>query len=306
MNAPAIATENLTRRFGRLTALDGVTFRVGRGELFGVIGPDGAGKTTLMRLLATLSRPDAGRASVLGFDTVRQQAEVRRRVGYMPGRFALYPDLTVAENLAFFAALYRADVAANYDLIAPIYGPLERFASRPAGKLSGGMKQKLALSCALIHRPDVLLLDEPTTGVDPVSRREFWTILARLRSQGMTVVASTPYMDEASRCDRIALCDAGRFLRVDSPDAVRRSYGRPLFGLSAAADRHALLLAARRDAAVRSCYAFGNEHHLTFRDRPDPDGLRDRLETGGFRDVCLRPIEPGVEDCFMQLTERHD
>ena len=249
MNAPAIATENLTRRFGRLTALDGVTFRVGRGELFGVIGPDGAGKTTLMRLLATLSRPDAGRASVLEFDTVRQQAEVRRRVGYMPGRFALYPDLTVAENLAFFAALYRADVAANYDLIAPIYGPLERFASRPAGKLSGGMKQKLALSCALIHRPDVLLLDEPTTGVDPVSRREFWTILARLRSQGMTVVASTPYMDEASRCDRIALCDAGRFLRVDSPDAVRRSYGRPLFGLSAAADRHALLLAARRDAA---------------------------------------------------------
>ncbi len=296
MNAPTIATENLTRRFGRLTALDGVTFRVGRGELFGVIGPDGAGKTTLMRLLATLSRPDAGRASVLGFDTVRQQAEVRRRVGYMPGRFALYPDLTVAENLAFFAALYRADVAANYDLIAPIYGPLERFASRPAGKLSGGMKQKLALSCALIHRPDVLLLDEPTTGVDPVSRREFWTILARLRSQGMTVVASTPYMDEASRCDRIALCDAGRFLRVDSPDAVRRSYGRPLFGLSA----------ARRDAAVRSCYAFGNEHHLAFRDRPDPDGLRDRLEAGGFRDVCLRPIEPGVEDCFMQLTERHD
>ena len=220
---PAVTAENLTKRFGGLTALDGATFTAGRDELFGVIGPDGAGKTTLMRLLVTLSRPDAGRATVLGFDVVRQYAEVRRRVGYMPGRFALYPDLTVAENLAFFAALFRTDPSAGRDLIAPIYGPLERFASRPAGKLSGGMKQKLALSCALVHRPAVLFLDEPTTGVDPISRREFWTILGQLRSRGMTIMVSTPYMDEAARCDRIALCHGGRLIGIDTPEDLKRA-----------------------------------------------------------------------------------
>ena len=301
MNAPAIATENLTRRFGRLTALDGVTFRVGRGELFGVIGPDGAGKTTLMRLLATLSRPDAGRASVLEFDTVRQQAEVRRRVGYMPGRFALYPDLTVAENLAFFAALYRTDVAANYDLIAPIYGPLERFASRPAGKLSGGMKQKLALSCALIHRPDVLLLDEPTTGVDPVSRREFWTILARLRSQGMTVVASTPYMDEAARCDRIALCNEGRLLGIDTPEALVRRFEGRLYAIRADA-MFALLGAARRIQGVEACYPFGETHHLVA--GADFNVQRFTEQLGPMSGLHIEPAEATIEDVFIQWMKR--
>lgn len=303
---PAVTAENLTKRFGSLTALDGVTFAAEQGELFGVIGPDGAGKTTLFRLLVTLSRPDAGRATVLGFDVVRQYAEVRRRVGYMPGRFSLYPDLTVAENLEFFAALFHADPAEGRDLIAPIYGMLERFASRPAGKLSGGMKQKLALSCALIHRPAVLFLDEPTTGVDPISRREFWTILGQLRSQGMTIVVSTPYMDEAARCDRIALCHEGRLLGINTPDGVRRGFGAELFGLSAGGDRHALLLAARRFGATGSCYAFGAELHLTFRGRPDPGGLLAYLSQKGFTDVRLRPIEPGIEDCFMKLTEHHD
>ena len=303
---PAVTAENLTKRFGGLTALDGATFTAGRGELFGVIGPDGAGKTTLMRLLVTLSRPDAGRATVLGFDVVRKYAEVRRRVGYMPGRFALYPDLTVAENLAFFAALFRTDPSAGRDLIAPIYGPLERFASRPAGKLSGGMKQKLALSCALVHRPAVLFLDEPTTGVDPISRREFWTILGQLRSRGMTIMVSTPYMDEAARCDRIALCHGGRLIGIDTPDGLCRSFGTELFGLSASGDRHALLLATRHYGPTKSCYAFGAELHLTFHDRPDPDGLRVHLAREGFADARLRPIAPGVEDCFMKMTDRHD
>ncbi len=301
-----ITTENLTRRYGKFTALDGVTFSVGRGELFGVIGPDGAGKSTLFRLLTTLLLPSSGRAEVLGLDVVSRYAEVRRRVGYMPGRFSLYPDLTVEENLTFFAALFHTSIRQNYDLISPIYGQIERFTSRPAGKLSGGMKQKLALCCALIHRPEVLFLDEPTTGVDPVSRKEFWTILVELKAQGMTIFVSTPYMDEASLCDRIALCHAGRFLQIDTPAGIAAGFGQALFGLSSGGDAYALLLAARRYAGVRSCYSFGCEHHLLFRDRPDPDGLLAYLTREGFADIRLHPIEPGIEDCFMQLSERHD
>lgn len=303
MNAPAIATENLTKRFGRLTALDGVTFRVGRGELFGVIGPDGAGKTTLMRLLATLSRPDAGRASVLEFDTVRQQAEVRRRVGYMPGRFALYPDLTVAENLAFFAALYRADVAANYDLIAPIYGPLERFASRPAGKLSGGMKQKLALCCALIHAPRVLLLDEPTTGVDPVSRREFWQMLQRIsKEHGITVLVSTPYMDEASWCDRISLIQGGILLQTGTPGEVCESYSANLFAVRSD-DMHRLLGDMKSCPCATSAFSFGDSIHVTLDGVTASSALTEYLLQRGHTGVEVKRIRPSVEDCFMSLMK---
>ena len=206
----AIEIAGLTKRYGTLTAVDHITFEVWRGELFGLIGPDGAGKTTLFRLLTTLLDPDEGRATVDGLDIVTQYREIRKRVGYMPGRFSLYPDLSVAENLEFFAALFGVKVEANYDLIAPIYRQIEPFRKRRAGKLSGGMKQKLALCCALIHRPSVLFLDEPTTGVDAVSRGEFWDMLFDLKRQGISILVSTPYMDEACRCDRIALCDNGR------------------------------------------------------------------------------------------------
>ena len=202
----AIEIRGLTKRYGSLTAIENITFEVRRGELFGLIGPDGAGKTTLFRLLATLLNPDDGVATVDGFDIVGQYKEIRKRVGYMPGRFSLYPDLSVEENLEFFAALFGVGVKDNYDLIAPIYTQIEPFRKRRAGKLSGGMKQKLALCCALIHRPSVLFLDEPTTGVDAVSRSEFWDMLSELKSKGISILVSTPYMDEACRCDRVALC----------------------------------------------------------------------------------------------------
>ena len=226
----AIETNGLTKHYGALTALDSVTFEVARGELFGLIGPDGAGKTTLFRLLTTLINPDGGTASVDGCDIVREYREIRRRVGYMPGRFSLYPDLSVEENLDFFAALFGVDAAANRDLIAPIYRQIEPFRTRRAGKLSGGMKQKLALCCALIHRPSVLLLDEPTTGVDAVSRNEFWDMLSELKSKGISMLVSTPYMDEARRCDRIALCNEGKILGIDTPGHVRPAAGGPPFG----------------------------------------------------------------------------
>lgn len=224
---PAIAAKELVKRYGKLTALDRVSFEVGRGELFGMIGPDGAGKTTLFRLLTTLLVPDGGEATVDGLDIVAYYKEIRRRVGYMPGRFSLYPDLTIEENLAFFAALFGVAIEDNYDLIAPIYRQIEPFRKRRAGKLSGGMKQKLALCCALIHRPSVLFLDEPTTGVDAVSRSEFWDMLAGLRVQGISMLVSTPYMDEAGRCDRVALINGGKILEIDTPQRIVEGFGEP-------------------------------------------------------------------------------
>ena len=222
---PAIAAKELVKRYGKLTALDRVSFEVGRGELFGMIGPDGAGKTTLFRLLTTLLVPDGGEATVDGLDIVADYKEIRRRVGYMPGRFSLYPDLTIEENLAFFAALFGVAIEDDYDLIAPIYRQIEPFRKRRAGKLSGGMKQKLALCCALIHRPSVLFLDEPTTGVDAVSRSEFWDMLAGLRVQGISMLVSTPYMDEAGRCDRVALINGGKILEIDTPQRIVEGFG---------------------------------------------------------------------------------
>ena len=231
---PAIAAKELVKRYGKLTALDRVSFEVGHGELFGMIGPDGAGKTTLFRLLTTLLVPDGGEATVDGLDIVADYKEIRRRVGYMPGRFSLYPDLSIEENVAFFAGLFGVAIEDNYDLIAPIYRQIEPFRKRRAGKLSGGMKQKLALCCALIHRPSVLFLDEPTTGVDAVSRNEFWDMLAGLRVQGISMLVSTPYMDEAGRCDRVALIDSGKILEIDTPQRIVEGFGEPLYALSGA------------------------------------------------------------------------
>ena len=302
---PAIVVEGLTKRYGRTTALDGVGIDVRAGELFGILGPDGAGKTTLLRILATLLEPDAGTARVLGLDVGRDLWALRARVGYMPGRFSLYPDLTVAENLAFFAAVFGTTVAAQRDVIAPIYDQIAPFADRRAGALSGGMKQKLALSCALVHRPDVLLLDEPTTGVDAVSRREFWDLLGGLRAGGLTTVVSTPYMDEADRCDRVALVQQGRVLTVDAPAAITGRYGRPLLAVRGP-DRRRLLAALRAVPHARSVYPFGEALHYTD-ERADADPaavaaeLRALLVDAGQAVTDVRPIAAGIEDSFMAL-----
>ena len=235
---------NITHRYGKVTALDDVSFTVGDGELFGFIGPDGAGKTTLFRIAATLIIPSGGRMTLLGLNTVSRYRELRNLIGYMPGRFSLYNDLTVEENLNFFATIFGTTLQENYNLIEPIYRQIEPYKKRLAGKLSGGMKQKLALSCALIHRPKILILDEPTTGVDAVSRTEFWEMLAGLKREGITIIVSTPYMDEALRCDRIALIQSGRILGIDTPDNIRRSYSQKLYAVTHP-DKYKLLLALR-------------------------------------------------------------
>ena len=228
--AEAITVNGISKRYGKVQALHGVSLSVDEGELFGLIGPDGAGKTTLFRLLTTLLLPDEGTATVCGLDLVKDYRLIRQQVGYMPGRFSLYSDLSVEENFQFFASLFGTTVEENYSLVAPIYSQIEPFRKRKAGKLSGGMKQKLALSCALIHKPRVLFLDEPTTGVDVVSRVEFWDMLQNLRRQGITILVSTPYMDEAQRCTRVALISGGSILGVDTPDEIVRKSGQPTFG----------------------------------------------------------------------------
>lgn len=302
----AVVAHGLTKQYGTTVALHDVSFDVQPSELFGFIGPDGAGKTTLFRLLTTLLLPDAGDARVLGFDVVKELWRIRARVGYMPGRFSLYPDLTVRENLDFFAAVFATTVDEGYALIAPIYAQIERFADRRAGALSGGMKQKLALSCALVHRPSILLLDEPTTGVDAVSRREFWDLLAQLKAQGLTIVVSTPYMDEASRCDRVALLQGGRILRIDRPGDIGSSFGRPLLGVRAIGDRSSLLRALRAAPHAYSVHPFGAElHYADARTAADPAslaaGLRQHLAEAGFTGAEVAPIDAGIEDVFMSL-----
>ena len=302
----AVAVESLTRRFGPTTALDGVAFDVEPGELFGIIGPDGAGKTTLFRTLVTLLVPDAGRVSVLGLDVVRDYRALRRRVGYMAGRFSLYPDLSVEENLRFFASVFGTSLEREHARIAPIYAQLEPFKGRRAAALSGGMKQKLALCCALAHRPDILFLDEPTTGVDAVSRREFWDLLGELTRGGLTTLVSTPYMDEANRCDRIGLMHRGRLLGVDTPAAIARAFGRPLLGVRAG-DRYQALLALRRYDHAHSVYPFGDIIHYTdTRIEASAEWLaRDvhaYLAAHGFPDANVDPLAPTVEDTFMART----
>jgi ABC-2 type transport system ATP-binding protein len=302
-----VMVEDLSRSFGVTRALDGVSFSVEPGELFGFIGPDGAGKSTLFRILTTLLLPDAGRARVLGLDVVADYRALRQRVGYMPGRFSLYPDLTVEENLRFFASVFGTTVEAEYELIKDIYGQIEPFKGRRAGALSGGMKQKLALSCALVHRPDILFLDEPTTGVDAVSRREFWDLLKRLQAGGLTIVVSTPYMDEADRCDRVALIQKGRLLAVDAPAAIAAQYERPLFAVRASG-RYELLRALRAYRYAFAVYPFGEVVHYTdARQGYGPDALasdlRGYLEAGGFQDIDVVPTHAGIEDRFRALMD---
>lgn len=293
-------------RRGQVQALRGLNFTVDEGEIYGLIGPDGAGKTTLFRIMATLLLPDEGTVSVDGLDVVRDYKAIRRRIGYMPGRFSLYQDLSVEENLSFFASIFHTSIEENYDLVKDIYEQIEPFKTRKAGKLSGGMKQKLALSCALIHAPRVLILDEPTTGVDPVSRKEFWEMLKRLRLQhGITIIVSTPYMDEAGQCDRIALMQDGEFLRLDTPSGIVGAYTDTLWAVQAD-DMHRLLDDLRACPEVLTAFSFGEAFHVTVREDARMQELAAYLAGLGHRRVEVTPIQATVEDCFMSLMKKSD
>jgi len=303
--APPLIVRDVGKCFDGVVALDDVSLEVARSELFGLVGPDGGGKTTLFRILATLLLPDTGSATVLGLDVARDMWAIRSRVGYMPGRFSLYPDLSVEENLRFFASVFGTTLEEGYDLIAPIYRQIEPFRGRRAGALSGGMKQKLALSCALVHRPDILFLDEPTTGVDAVSRREFWDLLDSLRDSGLPILVSTPYMDEASRCDRVALMQQGRILAIDAPGAIGARFPDRLFAIRGR-DRYAMLQALRGYPHAVSTFPFGDElHYSDSRTEADPDAtaseVRGFLRSKGFADAEVAPIAAGIEDTFMAL-----
>lgn len=287
-------------KFSGIGEKNGLSLQVGDGELFGVIGPDGAGKTTLFRILATLLLADSGLATMNGLDVVKDFKKIRDIIGYMPGRFSLYPDLSVEENLQFFATIFGTTIHENYNQIKDIYQQIEPFKTRRAGALSGGMKQKLALSCALIHKPEILILDEPTTGVDPVSRKEFWDILKSLKNQGITILVSTAYMDEASLCDRIALIREGEFIATDSPENIIRAYRETLWAVKAD-DMFALLQKLRKHPLVKSCFAFGETHHITVAQELSISELTRFLEQKGFRNIHIESIKPSVEDCFMAL-----
>lgn len=297
----AIDIQGITKKYGNLTALDNVTLSVPEGMMFGLIGPDGAGKTTLYRILTTLLSPDTGTATVAGLDTIRDYKKIRAEIGYMPERFSLYPDLTVNENLHFFASLFGVRVKDNYDLIAPIFNQLAKFPNRRAGALSGGMKQKLALGCALIHHPKVLLLDEPTTGVDAVSRSEFWDMLATLKEKGITILVSTSYMDEAQRCERIALIDKGRILDVNTPTNLVEGLGENLYNASAK-DMYPLLEALKSLPDVKNCYTFGATLHIVTEDDFNPADAVRRLSDMGLADVKIYPAKGDIEDLFIKLA----
>jgi ABC-type multidrug transport system ATPase subunit len=299
----AVSARDICKKYGTVHALTGVSFDVEPGDIFGIIGPDGAGKTTLFRILTTLLLADSGTATVDDHDVVKEFRLIRNKVGYMPGRFSLYQDLTVEENLNIFATVFNTTVRENYHLIKDIYQQIEPFKNRRAGALSGGMKQKLALSCALVHKPSVLFLDEPTTGVDPVSRKEFWGMLRSLKQQGISILVSTPYMDEAGLCDRIALIQSGRFLKIDTPQNIVGQFGRPLWAVRGER-MSALLRDVRSHPQIATCFAFGDAHHVTPADPVlTPDALSSYLRDKGHTGIEVFPISASIEDCFMELTE---
>lgn len=291
----AIVTHGICKSFGEVKALSDIDITVQEGEVYGLIGPDGAGKTTLFRILTTLMLPDSGTAEVCGFDVVRQMREIRSIAGYMPGRFSLYPDLSVEENLNFYASLFGGKVSDNYDMIAPIYSQLAPFRKRRASNLSGGMKQKLALCCALVHKPKILFLDEPTTGVDAVSRSEFWNILGEIKKSGMPVLVSTPYMDEAARCDRISLINSGRILETGTLDEILARNAMPLIAVKGR-DNYRTLLDIRRVEGVREAYLFGEYIHVFVNMGFDRDSLLSLPEVEEVKD-----IKPNIEDVFIKI-----
>lgn len=298
-----ISISNISKSYKNVKALQDISFDVKPNELFGLIGPDGAGKTTLFRILTTLLFPNQGTANVAGFDVVGDYKEIRKNVGYMPGRFSLYQDLTVEENLNFFATIFGTTIDENYDLIKDIYVQIEPFKDRRAGKLSGGMKQKLALSCALIHKPEVLFLDEPTTGVDPVSRKEFWEMLKRLQQKGITILVSTPYMDEAALCDRVALIQDGRILQIDTPEAIVKHYPKPIYNVRSN-NMYQLIISLKDYEFNHSVYPFGEFVHYTdSRTDFNPKELRHYLESKNLIDIEIEQTEATIEDTFMELAK---
>ena len=299
-----IDIHKVSKRFGETVALRDINVSVNKSELFGLIGPDGAGKTTLLRIIATLLLPDEGSIQMLGKDCVRNYKELRNKIGYMPGRFSLYQDLTVKENLEFYATVFGASIKENYELIADIYSHIEPFKNRLAGKLSGGMKQKLALSCALIHKPDILILDEPTTGVDAVSRSEFWDMLGRLKQYDITIIVSTPYMDEAIRCDRVALIQSGNILAIDSPHKISGGFSRKLFSIKSA-EKYRLITALRSMDETVSSFPFGESAHVTFVDDEIPSTISERLKEHGVTDAVISEITPDIEDRFLELMQKN-
>lgn len=301
---PSIIVDSIRKIYGEIIAVGNATFEVEKGELFGLIGPDGAGKTTLFRILTTLLIPDEGTAKVEGWDTVKNYKEIRRITGYMPGRFSLYHDLSVRENLEFFATIFDTTIEENYELIEEIYRQIEPFKDRLARNLSGGMKQKLALSCALIHKPSVLVLDEPTTGIDAISRKEFWEMLMKLKKQGITILVSTPYMDEAGMCDRVALIQNGHIMKIDPPDKILADYPGTIW--AAKAEHQYRLLQNLRDyEEIGSVYPFGEYIHFTpLSDAFEEKNLKAFLESRGHQDIEIKKAEPTIEDCFMELMNK--
>jgi len=293
-----IQITGISKSFGEVQALQDIHLEVNSGELFGLIGPDGAGKTTLFRILATLLLADSGSATVAGWDVVKDLRQIRRHLGYMPGRFSLYQDLTVEENLRFFATIFGTSIEENYDLVKDIYQQIEPFRKRRAGQLSGGMKQKLALSCALIHAPRILFLDEPTTGVDAVSRQEFWEMLKRLKAKNITILVSTPYMDEAQLCDRIALIQQGRILSVAPPDELTAGFPHPLFEVGSD-NRYQLLQDLRQYPATRTVFPFGEFLHLSTKQAVEPSEIAAFLQERNHKSIVIRPAAASIEDCFM-------
>lgn len=302
----SVIVNNLVKKYGKkkevVEALKGISFDVSKGELFGIIGPDGAGKTSLFRVLTTLLLPDGGSASVDGLDVVKDYKAIRQRVGYMPGRFSLYQDLTVAENLDFFATIFNTSIEENYNLVKDIYQQIEPFKDRRAGKLSGGMKQKLALSCALIHRPSVLFLDEPTTGVDAVSRKEFWEMLRNLKREGITILVSTPYMDEAGICDRVALMQEGELLSVNTPAGVVADFKKPIAAMKSA-NMLQLLTDSKQFEGTEDAYPFGEFHHVVLKNGYSASSLQQYLQQHNYADLEINTIEANIEDCFMALMK---
>ncbi len=302
-----ITVENIIKTYRTkkttVDALKGISFAVNKGEIFGLIGPDGAGKTSLFRILTTLLIADSGHATVDGYDVIKDYKQIRHRVGYMPGKFSLYQDLSVQENLEFFATIFNTSIEENYDLVKEIYQQIEPFKTRKAGQLSGGMKQKLALCCALIHKPSVLFLDEPTTGVDAVSRKEFWEMLHRLKLQGITILVSTPYMDEASLCDRVALIQKGEILSVNTPKGITTEFKKPLWAVKAN-EMFPLMTQIKQNELVESCYPFGQYHHVVFKTQ---ENIKETLEAiakkGNYTNFEVQAIEPNIEDCFMALMK---
>jgi ABC-2 type transport system ATP-binding protein len=303
-NTDAIVVNNLFKQYKGepLLAVDNASFQVSKGELFGLIGPDGAGKTSIFRMLTTGILPDKGSATVDGFDIVKECEQIRKIVGYMPGKFSLYQDMSIKENLDLFAIIFGTSLAKNYPLIEDIYIQIEPFKNRRAGKLSGGMKQKLALCCVLIHKPTILFLDEPTTGVDPVSRKELWEMLKRLKAQGMTIMVSTPYMDEAAMCDRIALIQNGKILSINTPENMIQEYPEQLYAIKAA-QMYDLIKALRKYPEIMDCYVYGEYVHVTFKVAVEDRQLRTYLEAAGLNQVEIKRTVPTIEDYFIKLLK---